>query len=160
MEFNELMKALGEHFELNQFEADENGCYRICIDDIVVTFEERCDAGVLETTVKLCELPNEDENLICRVLLTAMAPGAKAADYTFFIASDGKSICMRRIDFLARLTIDKFLEILENFANAFIEWGRAIVNFRQALPTINESLENKTSDERPFGIGADGFMQI
>ena len=160
MEYSELMKELGARLELEEFQPDEEGNYRMCIDDAVVTFVELPAGGLLNTVAKIGELPEEGGDALCRVLLSAMAPAAAADAYSFYLATDGKSICLRRTDALPGITADGFLEVLERYADALAEWRKAIGDFRQALPTIGRELERQAQEDRELGMGSDGFLRV
>lgn len=161
MEYNELMKELGAKIGLDGFEPDEDGCYRLSIDGFAVEFLEVPQSGLMDTVAKVCDLPGEDNNeQLCKVLLTAMAPGGTAEAYTFFIVPEEKCVYMRRTDVLASLDVDSYFQTLENFANALEDWRGTISDYRQVLPAINEALEKQTDEARQFGLNADGFLKV
>ena len=161
MDYQELMKELGARLGLEDFTPNQDGHFGMYIDETLVTFIEQPEHGLMHTVAKICELPDDgDGDPICRVLLAAMAPTAAADAYTFYLATDGKSICMRRTDALSNLTVDGLLEALERYANALTEWRKSIANFHQAMPVIDQELEQQAEENRTFSLGGDGFLQV
>ena len=160
MEYNELMKALGSSLGVDGFEPDEEGHYALNIDDHIVAFSELPESGLLDITSALCTLPPEGAEFLHRVLLTAMAPGASAEDYAFFITREDQMVFLRRSVALSVLDIEGLRKELEDFSNAVDQWSDAVVNFSRALPEINDAREQQQTEDRQFAINSDGFMRI
>ncbi len=160
MEYDELMKALGGMLGLEEFRPDANGIYCVSVDDTIVTFIEMPQAGLMETVAKLCEIPDDGGERLYRILLTAMAPGGNDNECSFFIDSNDKCLYLRHTDALAALDGDSAYRMLEKFANAINEWRGAIGDFSNALPAIEEALEQQAEENRKFGENSEGFLRV
>lgn len=160
MEYDQLMKALGESFEIEDFEPGEDGCYSLNIDDTPVVFDKLAERDLMDIVAKVCDLPEKGGDQVCSVLLSAMAPGRSAEAFTFFIGGD-KGIYLRRTEVMSCLDVDSFRQVLENFANALEEWRTSIGDFRRMNPVLQRAVENKAA--APSGIDAfasGGFMRV
>lgn len=160
MEYGELMKALGESLGLDGFAPDANGRYRLRVDDTVVTFAELPGSGLMDIVAPVCELPAEGGDQICRILLSAMAPGGSAEAYSFYLAPDGRSICLRRTDVLLDLDANGLRRELDDLADVLDEWRGAIGDYRQVLPVIGEELAKQEDERRHLDENADGFLRV
>ena len=159
MDFDHLMKGLGHHLGLTEFEANADRCYRLSLDGVVVSIVERHEEGIVETLAELCELPHEGADRVCRVLLAAQAPGAAEA-YAFFLAPETQTVCIRRRDALGRQTVESYVKILEDFANMIEVWTRSIRDFSHLLPTVHAALETHVADHRAMSLSPEGFLQV
>lgn len=160
MEYKELMEALRKSLGLEKFEPDVSGQYRLSIDDTIVTFVERTARGLVETVARICELPAEGGDLVCRTLLTAMAPGGAAEGYSFFIAPKGQGVYLRRTDELAKLDAEAFCALLEDFADALAQWRGAIRDFGETVPLLSEAHEKQIAEERHLAENPEGFLRV
>lgn len=160
MEYAELMRTLGERLEIDEFTPDADGHYRLKVDGTVVSFVELPESGLMDTVAKVCDLPEEGGDRICRVLLSAMAPGGTAEAYAFFVMPDGKSVWLRRTDVLDRIDADGLREMLEGVADALAEWRKAIGDFGAALPVIDEELAKQAAENRRLDSNIDGFLRV
>lgn len=160
MEYDQLMKGLGESLEIEDFEPGENGLYSLNVDDTLVVFDKLSESGLMDVVAKICDLPEEGGGQICSVLLSAMAPGGAAEAFTFFIGAD-KGIYLRRTEELSRLDVEVLRQNLESFANALDEWRTAIDDFRQVIPDIQEAVEEeKSAPPELDAFASDGFIRI
>lgn len=159
MDYKNLMTSLGARFGLADLEPDEDGRYSIRIDETIVTFDELPQGGLMDAVARVGTLPLEGGCEICKILLTAMAPGEAAADFTFFISPDDNGIYLRRTDVLADLDLDGFCRTLEKYANALDEWRAAIGGFQSVLPVVNEAVERQKEERRSLDLNADGFLR-
>lgn len=162
MEYNELMLKFGESFGLESFTPDDQGVYRLSVDDTIVSFYEIPQKGLVGTVASICEVPCEGREQIYKILLSAMAPGGAAEEYDFFIGDeeDGQCIYLRRTDVLAELDLESFRHALEEFANVMEDWRTSIQDYREALPAINAGLEERVDESRKLGMNLDGFMSV
>lgn len=160
MEYDELMKKLGESLGLENFQPDDDDAYSIQADDTVVSFESQPQSGLLDILALVCELPAEGGDRICRLLLTAMAPAAAAEGYAFFIVDADGCVYLRRTASLAELDVEKLLQTLEKFLNALDEWRTAIDDFSRVQPAVDAALAEQTAEDRAHAFNADGFLKV
>ena len=160
MEYDELMKKLGESLGLESFQPDDDGDYSIQADDTVVSFESQPRGGLLDILAQVCELPAEGGDRICRVLLTAMAPAAAAEGYGFFIIDADDCLYLRRTVALADLDVEKLRQSLEKFLNALDEWRASIDDFIQVQSAIDAALDEQAAEDRTRAFNADGYLKV
>lgn len=160
MEYIELMTKLGGGFGIEGFEPDVDGHFNLSIDGMIVSFGERPERGLLDIVARICDFPAEDADNVLKVLMTAMAPGNAAEDYSFFVVDKDDGLYLRRIERLADLDVEGACQVLEKFANALDEWRAAIGDFQSVLPAVNEELTHHEEESRSFGLGDQGFLQV
>lgn len=160
MEYVELMTKLGEGFGIEGLEPDDDGHFNLSVDGTIVSFGEQAERGLLDIVARICDFPAEDADSVLKVLMTAMAPGSAAEDYSFFVVDDDDGLYLRRIERLADLDVKGVCQALEKFANALDEWRAAIGDFQSVLPVVNEELNRREEETRSFGLGDQGFLQV
>lgn len=160
MEYDELMKQLGESLGLENFQPDGDGAYSIQADDTVVTFESQPQSGLLDILALVCELPAEGGDRICRILLTAMAPAAAAEGFAFFIVDDDGCVYLRRTVALAELDVERLRQALEKFLNALDEWRSSIDDFSRVQPAVDAALAAQAAEDRAHSLNVDGYLKV
>lgn len=160
MEFNELMETFGASLGIADFKPDENGVFSLSVDETVVSFVELQERGMVETVARICSLPDGNADGIYKVLLAAMSPGGAAEGFAFFVPPETADVYLRRTDALADLDVEGLRQSLERFANALDDWRGAICDFQSVLPAVNEAQDRLEEEQRSFGLGGSGFMQV
>ena len=160
MDYRELMEKIGEVLGIGALAPDADGYCNLSIDGTVVTFAERSERGLLDIVARICDLPAENAERVMNVLMTAMAPGNVAEDYSFFVTGEDEGLYLRRTERLADLDVEGVRRALEVFANALDEWRASITEFQSVLPVVKEELAHREEETRSFGLGEQGFMQV
>lgn len=160
MEYVELMGKFGESLGIEGLAPDDDGFCNFSVDGTVVSFGWRPERGLLDIVARICDMPAEDADKVLKVLMTAMAPGSAAEDYSFFVLDEDNGIYLRRAERLADLDVEGARLALEKFANALDEWRASIGDFLSVVPSVTAALDRGEAEARSFGLGEQGFMQV
>ena len=158
MELNVLMDDIAASANLENCSPDEDGVYRMLIDNMPVTICETNDGQAL-LMAEVGEPPANSDRLY-RVLLEAMQPSREGAPGSFSVDPDTGKIGFHQMKAAVLLDSDSFKTFLGDFVNALAQWRRFLVDYRP----VAEGLESAMAEPMPPSHGPDasmeGFLQI
>ena len=160
MELKELMEGLAAACGIDGMAANEDGIYRLMIDDMEVSFMSVEESGQLVVWAEVCEMPPEGRERLCRVLMESMFMGRATGGATFSIEPESGKVCLQRIEFLSALDVEAFNGLLEKFVNVLEEWRKIIADFRPVAEELDRKAAEDAEADRQVGMGLDGFMQV
>lgn len=162
MEFDEMMKGLGESLGIADFKPNADGSYGISLDGTVITFVARQGAGLLDVVARLCDFPEDGKagDVLCRTLLAAMAPEDNDEVYSFFLAEEDASVCLRRTLVLAAMDVKGLESVVEGFSETLTEWRRTVGDFLADFDAVADDLADVSVEAVVRGPTSGDFLQI
>ena len=158
MDVEELMGGLAEIVGCGAIVPDENGVYRLDIDDMLVSFAEQKATGELLTMAEVGVPPPEGRERLYRALLEAAFLGEGTGGAAFSVDPESESVCLHRADRLADMDLERFRSGIERFVNVLESWRNLLADFSEVAPAQeNADAEDKARERQ---CQADGFIKV
>ena len=153
MEFNELIKGLGEKLGLD-LPLQENTC-ALSVDDMQIALQALDEVVMLSIYGEIGEPPPQGLEQLLTAMLNANHLFQGTAGATISRDPESGRFFLFRCEPLSVLTIERLMEDLEKFANVLETWRKLLADYRPSEPAADASL---TAEPLPFG--GSGFMTV
>lgn len=160
MELKELMEGLAAACGITGVAEDNDGMYRLGIDDMEVSFTSIAESAQLVVWAEVCEMPPEGRERLYRVMMESMFMGQATGGAAFSIDPESGKVYLQRIEFLSALDVESFTTLLEKFVNVLEQWRAIISDFRPVAKEMDRKAAEETETDRRLGMGLGGFMQV
>ena len=139
MEFNELMKALGEKLGIELDGTDDAVGIEVEGTTVILQLAGGRDGDILFTHADLGEAPVEGRNELVAAALEANFLYQGTGGATFARNPANGHLHLQRYDWLARLDADRAADALARFADTIVAWRRIAEEIRRAPAPAEQS---------------------
>ena len=139
MEFNELMKALGEKLGIELDGTDDAVGIEVEGTTVILQLAGGRDGDILFTHADLGEAPVEGRNELVAAALEANFLYQGTGGATFARNPANGHLHLQRYDWLARLDADRVADALVRFADTIVAWRRIAEEIRRAPAPAEQS---------------------
>ena len=159
MTFEEFVSSIGDviGFEGMAPQQEENGvsCYYLELpDDLVITFMDVPEHGMMLTTCAVGSLPVENREQFMLAMLAANSRFKGASGGILAIDSEREEVVVSRYDYLENLVADDTEQFLESFIADVVNWHERLDKFYDF--TEDDACATLVADE-PQGLGLNGL---
>ena len=158
MELNVLMDGIAASANLGSCSPDEDGAYRMLIDNMPVTICETNDGQVL-LMAEVGEPPASSDRLH-RVLLEAMQPSREGVPGSFSVDPGTGKIGFHQMKAAVLLDGDSFKAFLGDFVNALAQWRSFLVDYRPVAERCEVAKAEPTQAFHGLVVSMEGFLQV
>lgn len=153
MEFNELIKGLGEKLGL-ELPPQDDMCV-LGIDDMQVTLQALNEVDLLSTYGEIGEPPPQGLEQLLTAMLNANHLFQGTAGATISRDPESGKFYLCHCETLSMMTVERLMESLEKFVNVLETWRKLVEDYRPSETTAEGS-----SDMEPPPFGGNGFMAV
>lgn len=151
MEFNLLLRGLGEEIGLADLRPDEDGTCRLGMDDMIVDMKATDDGRHVLLFGEIAPLPQERREELVMQLLGGNFLFQGTAGAALGLDVDTHTLYLQQMESLDGLDELAFAKLLETFANTMESWKKLLADFALQAESA-PAQEEQPADEISFGL--------
>ena len=158
MNFKDLITGFAAQLGLSDVNVDDD-IVSISVDDFIVNIQNLIELNKIIVYAEIAERPPDDDGLLAEVLLQSNYMYRGTGGGTISQDPETKKYYFTRIDDLAVVTVESFVEQFEKLTNYLENWRKIIADYRPAARSTAAAADSAT-DAPANNTGDDWMMRI